>query len=188
MSCIGTKFLDTFTKLFGMKKRGKDKLEDISDYADYYWRFINNNLETSTTEQEDLPGFSDYHKMLKKFLKSQPIYDEVYNDVNEDQEDVYSQDKYSKVREWLEGVEERRGVEKFSDVHNFLDSQNCQHCKEEDTMHYACVDVTGMSSEVRRPTSEVNLSFESTGSSSWEVTKKPRSRLHSRSSRASNWI
>ena len=189
MSCISNKFLNSFAKMFGMKTK-KAKLEEISDYADFYWQFMSNGAETDTTGAEDLPGFTDYHKMLKRFLASQPIYDEV---CKEEESELYVQDSYVRVREWLEGVEGRRGEEKFSDVHNFLhDSQaNCQHCVEEDTMHYACVDVTGMTAntavtEVKTSNDQVNLSFESTGSlSSWEVTKKPRSRINSR---ASDWV
>ena len=172
MACFGTKLLDGISKLFGRKKA--KSLEGISDYADFYWEFMKTG-DVNATSYDDLPGFSDYHKMLKLFIQSQNIYDELDS---EKVEKVEEMEKEEKVMKWLESQEASYSdvKHKFSDVKNWLDAHSCEHC--EDDLHYACVDVTGRS-EASAP---VNTSFESSGSS-WEVTKKPRVR-----STPSDWL
>ena len=161
MACFGSKLLDGISKLFGKKKA--KSLEGISDYADFYWEFMKTG-DVNATGYDDLPGFSDYHKMLKLFIKSQNIYDEVYTEKVE-----VEVEKDEKVIKWLKAQEAAYNdvKHKFSDVKNWLDAHSCEHC--EDDLHYACVDVTRRS-EGNAP---VNTSFESSGSS-WEVTKKPK--------------
>ena len=190
------KLMDALTSLMGRRSTRRSKeaacLDDqqFCDYADFYWQFINSAV--NTTQPADLPGhvdaFADYHKMLKKFIQSQPaIYDEVtkYDEVTE-----YEVPGHAKVEAWLSSTTQPRrndtptrvadtpSTVQFSDVHQWLDS----HHNEEDGLHYACVDIVG--EEQRRA---INQSFESS-SSSWEVTRKPRAPRSRLNSRASDWV
>ena len=167
--------INSLSKL--LRKKKEKHIDEFADYTDFYWMFLE-NIETKTTQNEDLPGFSEYHKMLKTFLKAQPIYDQVEEDVVDVEHDDYS---YVKVTNWLksqESADQHKADEvKFSDVHSFIDHHLSEECTDQG-LHYACVDVTAYNPEV---SPEVNTSFESssTNTSTWEVTRKPKVKQHS---------
>ena len=169
------KILNMLSRLF--VKKNEKNIDEFADYTNFYWTILE-NIETKTTQNEDLPGFSEYHKMLKTFLKAQPIYDQVEEDVVDVEHADYS---YVKVTNWLKSQEsagQHKAEEvKFSDVHSFIDHHLSEECTDQG-LHYACVDVTAYNSEV-------NTSFEGTfiNTSTWEVTRK-RSTLV----RASEWL
>ena len=173
-------------------ERKKNKhANEFAEYTDFYLDFVE-NLETRATQKDDLPGFADYHRMLKTFIKSQPLI--LDNDIVEGKEEIeeaqgsHDDNSYIKVANWLkyqQGVYTtetptfvaslshysiKDGSCKFCDVHSFIDHHSSRNPSKNidnvsDNLFYACGDVTALNQIEDGVHKKIswNTSFESCG-------------------------
>jgi hypothetical protein len=182
MTCFRLKIsfsLPKFLRGSNRQNRGKKIDENTEDYVDFHWRFLDPaaDRETRTTELDQLPGLSDYQKILRFFLSQE----EAEAEARAGSEDACDEDMAmlkSKMMmtsdAWrrrprcerttaqmpLSGraanVQQNEEDEKFRDVSKFLSGHHdCPSCCQlpgggDDLLHYACVDVTGTVRQ-RRP-------------------------------------
>jgi hypothetical protein len=176
MTCFRLKISFSLPKFLrgGSNRQKRDKKidENTEDYVDFHWRFLDPaaDRETRTTELDQLPGLSDYQKILRFFLSQE----EAEAEDRAESEDASDEDLAmlkSKMMmtsdEWrrrprcerttaqmptsgrTETVEQNEEDEKFRDVSKFLSGHHdCPSCCQlpgggDDLLHYACVDVTG---------------------------------------------
>ena len=159
MACVN------WLKIAAAGDDGGADFDDLADFADFYWKYLG-NLEVQTTECNDLPGFSDYHKMLKSFIKAQANGpDTDANSPKPPPAEVEADYSYIKVVNWLKSQEEHQqqlqqqhhnqqpapiaiGQHRFSGVQQWLDHHNCEDCDDHNNdVHYACVDIHERSSQ-----------------------------------------
>jgi hypothetical protein len=244
MTCFRLKIsfsLPKFLRGSNRQNRGKKIDENTEDYVDFHWRFLDPaaDRETRTTELDQLPGLSDYQKILRFFLSQEEAEAEARagSEDASDEEMAMLKSKMMPSDEWrrrprcerttapmplsgrAETVRQNEEDEQFRDVSKFLSGHHdCPSCSQlpgggDDLLHYACVDVTGPSRQMRpseaatngvapataaaglrpiavaaRSDSRVsNLSFEKmrggAAASGWEVTRRPQIRT-----RASSWV
>ena len=222
MTCFRLKISLHLPKFLRSSKHRVKKIDTTDDYVDFYWRFLD-SAETQTTELNQLPGISDYQKILRFFLSQEEAEMEDNNVDNDDLEDLKKfkvvptpEEKRTKItadedtwrmiprpdKEEAEPPRRPTDAHKFQDVSRLLSGHRnccptcCKRSGGEDDLHYACTDVAGPRPLVVKTATvaavaaahsegQADLSMESslTGSSSWEVTRKPKIQT-----RASAWV
>jgi hypothetical protein len=146
--------------------------------VDFHWRFLDPaDQETRTTELDQLPGLSDYQKILRFFLSQEEAEaeDRLGSEDASDEDVAMLKSKMMPSDEWrirprcerttaqmptsgrAETVRQNEEDEQFRDVSKFLSGHHdCPSCCQlpgggDDLLHYACVDVTGPVRRQMRP-------------------------------------
>jgi hypothetical protein len=183
MTCFRLKISFSLPKfLRGSNRRSGKKIdENTEDYVDFHWRFLDPaaDRETRTTELDQLPGLSDYQKILRFFLSQEEAEaeDRLGSEHAGDEDMAMLKSKMMTSDEWRkrprcerttaqmptsgsgreETVQQNEEDEQFRDVSKFLSGHHdCPSCCQlpgggDDLLHYACVDVTGPVRRQRRP-------------------------------------
>jgi hypothetical protein len=184
MTCFRLKISFSLPKfLRGSNRRSGKKIdENTEDYVDFHWRFLDPaaDRETRTTELDQLPGLSDYQKILRFFLSQEEAEaeDRVGSEDASDEDMAMLKSKMMMPSdEWrrrprcerttaqmptsgsgrAEAFHQNEEDEKFRDVSKFLSGHHdCPSCSQlpgggDDLLHYACVDVTGPATRQMRP-------------------------------------
>jgi uncharacterized protein YbdZ (MbtH family) len=184
MTCFRLKIsfgLPKFLRSSNRQNRGKKIDENTEDYVDFHWRFLDPaaDRETRTTELDQLPGLSDYQKILRFFLsqeEAEAAEDIAGSEDAGDEDMAMLKSKMMPSDEWrirpkcerttaqlptsgrAETVQQNEEDEQFRDVSKFLSGMHhdCPSCSQlpgggDDLLHYACVDVTGPIRRQMRP-------------------------------------
>ncbi len=181
MTCFRLKIsfsLPKFLRGSNRQNRGKKIDENTEDYVDFHWRFLDPaaDRETRTTELDQLPGLSDYQKILRFFLSQEEaeVEDRAGLEDASDEDMAMLKSKMMTSDEWRRRprcerttaqmptsgraatVQQNAEDEKFRDVSKFLSGMHhdCPSCCQlpgggDDLLHYACVDVTGPTTRQR---------------------------------------
>ncbi len=176
MTCFRLKIsfsLPKFLRGSNKQNRGKKIDENTEDYVDFHWRFLDPaaDRETRTTELDQLPGLSDYQKILRFFLSQEEAEaeDRAGSEDASDEDMAMLKSKMMPSDEWrirprcerttaqmttsesgrAEAFQQNEEDEQFRDVSKFLSGMHhdCPSCCQlpgggDDLLHYACVDVT----------------------------------------------
>ena len=117
MSCLTSVVLKSLLKLFGKTY----KVEEVSEYADFYWKFLENMDKVETTQSDQLPGFTHYHNMLKSFIRK---HEEGVDSANVQEPHNYDEIyEYTKVMKWLSNETYTTNNE-FTNIQTWLEHQN----------------------------------------------------------------